>query len=241
MYTGIKYHAITHDKMHDKWPYDPEPRGPRSGRAARQPFPRQPREAGRGPGGPHGHRPPILVAPYDAELFGHWWFEGPLFINDVLRQIHFDQKTVETITPGDYLDRHPTNQVATPSLSSWGAKGYGSYWCNETNAWTWRHVHVAGERMVELARTHPDAQGVQQRALNQAARELMLAQSSDWPFIMTTGSTVPYATRRFNEHTVRFTRLYDELRAGRVDESHLADLESKDNIFPHVDYRIFAT
>ena len=102
-------------------------------------------------------------------------------------------------------------------------------------------MHVAGERMVELARMNPGAHGLQRRALNQAARELMLAQSSDWPFIMTTGSTVPYATRRFNEHTVRFTRLYEEIRAGKVDEDHLADIEAKDNIFPHVDYRIFAT
>ena len=105
-------------------------------------------------------RPPIVVSPYDAELYGHWWYEGPIFLNDVFRQMHFDQTTVETITPGDYLDRHPTNQVATPSLSSWGAKGYGDYWCNETNAWTYRHVHVAGERMVELARRTPSAEGL---------------------------------------------------------------------------------
>jgi 1,4-alpha-glucan branching enzyme len=239
MYTGIKYHAITHDKMHDKWPYDPDAARARVGLHASHFRGNREKQAQALAGGLD--RPPLLVAPYDAELFGHWWFEGPIFINDVLRQLHFDQSTIETITPGDYLDRHPTNQVATPSLSSWGAKGYASYWCNETNAWTWRHVHVAGERMVELARTHPDAQGVTRRALDQAARELLLAQSSDWPFIMTTGSTVPYATRRFNEHVVRFSRLYEELKAGRVDEDFLADIEAKDNIFPHVDYRLYAT
>ena len=68
----------------------------------------------------------------------------------------------------------------------------------------------------------------------------MLAQSSDWTFIMSTGTTVPYATRRFNEHIVRFNRLYDDLRATRVDERWLADVESQDNIFPHVDYRMYA-
>jgi 1,4-alpha-glucan branching enzyme len=239
MYTGIKYHAITHDKLHDKWPYDPEAARGRVGLHASHFRGNREKQVQALAAGMD--RPPLLVAPYDAELFGHWWFEGPLFINDVLRQLHFDQQAVETITPGDYLDRHPTNQVATPSLSSWGAKGYGAYWCNETNAWTWRHVHVAGERMVELARAHPDAQGVLRRALDQAARELLLAQSSDWPFIMTTGSTVPYATRRFNEHVVRFGRLYDQVRSGRVDEDFLADLEAKDNIFPHVDYRLYAT
>jgi 1,4-alpha-glucan branching enzyme len=239
MYTGVKYHAITHDKLHDKWPYDPDAARAKVGLHAghfRGNRERQVQALAAGM-----DRPPLVVAPYDAELFGHWWYEGPIFINDVLRQLHFDQDTVEPITPGDYLDRHPTNQVSTPSLSSWGAKGYGAYWCNETNAWTYRHIHVAAERMVELARRKPGAQGLERRALNQAARELMLAQSSDWTFIMSTGSTVPYATRRFNEHTVRFNRLYDDLRAGKLDEAFVADLESKDNIFANVDYRLYAT
>ncbi|HSN13814.1 MAG TPA: DUF1957 domain-containing protein, partial [Anaeromyxobacteraceae bacterium] len=123
----------------------------------------------------------------------------------------------------------------------WGANGYATYWCNETNAWTLRHIHVAAERMTELARKRPDASGLERRALNQAARELLLAQSSDWPFIMTTGTTVPYATRRFNEHVVRFTRLYEGLTNGGVDETFLRDLEAKDNIFPQLDYRLYAT
>jgi hypothetical protein len=74
------------------------------------------------------NRPPIVVSPYDAELYGHWWYEGPMFLGDVFRQMHFDQHDVETITPGDYLDRYDTNQVATPCASSWGAKGYNDYW-----------------------------------------------------------------------------------------------------------------
>jgi 1,4-alpha-glucan branching enzyme len=239
MYTGLKYHAITHDKLHDKWPYDPDRARARVGMHASH-F-RGNREKQVQALAPGMDRPPIVIAPYDAELFGHWWFEGPVFINDVLRQLHFDQQTVEAITPGDYLERHPTNQVSTPGLSSWGSKGYGTFWCNEANAWTYRHTHVAAERMCELARRFPDAQGISRRALNQAARELLLAQSSDWPFIMTTGSTVPYATRRFNEHTIRFTRLYQDLLAGDVDAAYLADLEAKDNIFAHVDYRVYAT
>jgi 1,4-alpha-glucan branching enzyme len=186
-------------------------------------------------------RPPIVVSPYDAELYGHWWYEGPIFLNDVFRQLHFDQGSVESITPGDYLDRHATNQMATPSMSSWGAKGYAEYWCNDKNAWTHRHLHTAAERMTELARRNAAATGLELRALNQAARELMLAQSSDWPFIMTTGTTVPYATRRFNEHILQFTELYDELKAGRLDEKRIADLEGRDNIFPRVDYRVYAT
>jgi 1,4-alpha-glucan branching enzyme len=96
--------------------------------------------------------------------------------------------------------------------------------------------------MVHLARSHLHAsQPIVVRALQQAARELMLAQSSDWTFIMSTGTTVPYATRRFNEHIVRFNRLAEDLGKGKVDEQHLSTLESRDNIFPDVDYRLYAT
>jgi 1,4-alpha-glucan branching enzyme len=79
------------------------------------------------------------------------------------------------------------------------------------------------------------------RALAQAARELMLAQSSDWPFIMQTGTTVSYATRRFDAHVLRFTRLYEALSSGTVDEAWLRSVESQDNIFPDLDYRLYAT
>ena len=95
--------------------------------------------------------------------------------------------------------------------------------------------------MVELAHRHPSADGLTARALNQAARELMLMQSSDWTFIMRTGTTVSYATRRMNEHILRFNRLYDELKAARVTERWLADIEAKDNLFPHLDYRVYAS
>jgi len=95
--------------------------------------------------------------------------------------------------------------------------------------------------MVELAHRHPAATGLVKRALDQAARELMLMQSSDWPFIMRTGTTVSYATRRMNEHILRFNRLYDGIMAGRVTEQWVGELEAKDNVFPDLDYRIYAS
>jgi 1,4-alpha-glucan branching enzyme len=81
---------------------------------------------------------------------------------------------------------------------------------------------------------------VLRRALNQAARELLLAQSSDWSFIMKTGSHVEYAVKRTQDHILRFTRLYDDIRSGAIDEGWLADCEYKDNIFPDIDYRVYA-
>jgi len=184
-------------------------------------------------------RPPIIVAPYDAELYGHWWYEGPQFLEYLFRKMQYDQDTVSPITPSEYLNLHPTNQVVQPCTSSWGYKGYAEYWLNGTNDWVYRHLHKAGERMVELARANPDAQGLRRRALDQAARELLLLQSSDWPFIMKTGTMVPYAVKRVCDHTHRFTRLYEGLRKGELSEPWLKELEEKDNVFPSIDYRVY--
>ena len=150
MYTGFKYHAITHDKLHDKWVYDPDiARGKAGLHASHFRGNRRSRSSG---WRRSMDRPPIIVSPYDAELYGHWWFEGPLFLDDLFRQLalrpvrHRADHARATTSSG-----HPTNQVATPCASSWGTKGYNEQWLNETNAWIYRHVHVAGERMVELA------------------------------------------------------------------------------------------
>lgn len=186
-------------------------------------------------------RPPIIVSPYDAELFGHWWYEGPDFIHYLLRKIACDSRKLQLITPSEYLSAHPKNQVAMPSMSSWGHKGYHEVWLEGNNDWVYRHLHKAAERMIEMADRFPRAEGTKRRALNQAARELLLAQASDWAFIMKTGTTVPYAVKRTKDHCVRFTRLYHDIGADAVDENWLSEVESRDNIFPQIDYRIYAT
>jgi len=184
-------------------------------------------------------RKPIVVAPYDAELFGHWWFEGPQWLDYLIRKIYYDQTTIKMITPGEYLQIYPCNQVATPSESSWGWKGYHEVWLNGANDWIWRHLHKAGERMVELANTYGAAEGTLKRALNQAARELLLAQSSDWPFIMKTGAMDEYARNRFKTHISYFTGLYENIKKSAVNEGWLAELEQRDNLFPQIDYRVY--
>lgn len=186
-------------------------------------------------------RKPIIVAPYDAELFGHWWHEGPYWINFLFRKIAFDQKTIALITPMEYLERYPVNQVSTPSYSSWGYKGYNEYWLNESNDWIYRHLHKAAERMVELAKTYPQTNEniTFRRGLNQAARELLLAQSSDWAFIMKTGTMVEYAVKRTKEHLFNFNKLYDDIRSNAIDTKWLSGIEDKNNIFPDIDYRVY--
>ncbi|MCL2823790.1 MAG: DUF1957 domain-containing protein, partial [Polyangiaceae bacterium] len=211
-YTGIKYYAITHSSLQDKKPYVPYVAWNRANEHAAHFIAQRANQALKLR--PKMDRPPIIVSPYDAELFGHWWNEGPLFLEMLMRKLHADQGTIAPITPSAYLTEHPTNQVSTPSMSSWGAAGFGEYWCNQTNAWVYRHLHKMAVRMVELAGRFPRAVGLDRRVLNQAARELMLAQASDWAFIMRSGTTVEYATKRTNDHIVRFNRLYDSLIGG---------------------------
>ncbi|MFA5059828.1 MAG: 1,4-alpha-glucan branching protein domain-containing protein [Candidatus Omnitrophota bacterium] len=183
---------------------------------------------------------PILVSPYDAELYGHWWFEGPQWLDFLIRKIHFDQDTLRMVTPSEYLAENPRNQVVTPSMSSWGYKGYSEVWLQGTNDWIYRHLHKASQRMTELAKTYSKngTDDLTKRALNQALRELLLAQSSDWAFIMATGTHVEYAVKRTKEHLLRFTNIYESVKAHRVDPMWLSDIEYKDNIFPEIDYRV---
>ena len=183
-------------------------------------------------------RPPLIVAPYDAELFGHWWFEGPQWLDFLFRKLHFDQSQIEAITPSEYLERHPTNQVVEPSASSWGHNGYNEVWLNGANDWIYRHLHHASRRMEALAARAPT--GVRKRAAAQALRELLLAQASDWAFIMKTGTMVPYAIKRTTDHLARFHRLYDQFVADRLDEGALREIEDRDTCFPGLDVdRIF--
>ncbi len=185
-------------------------------------------------------RPPLVLSPYDAELFGHWWYEGPEFLDYFIRKAYYDQQTFKLTTPSEYLRAQPTQQVATPGASSWGEEGYWKLWLNETNEWIYPHLHIAQERMTDLARRFPHASGLTERALNQAARELLLAQASDWPFILRTGTSPDYARKRVKDHLLRFIALHDQLTATGLDETRLLKMEWMDNIFPDVNYRYWA-
>ena len=183
-------------------------------------------------------RPPLIISPYDAELFGHWWFEGPMFLEKYLR-LCAKQNIIKLITPPEYLSLYPNNQPAMPNMSSWGNKGYNDVWLEESNEWIYPHLHRAADRMINLARQHENADGIIKRILNQASRELLLAQSSDWAFIMKTGTMVEYAVARTKEHISNFLLLNEQLKNNFYDENFLNRIEAKNNIFPDIDYRVF--
>ncbi len=237
---GYKYHRITGKvDLHQKEPYVPEWASQRAASHAGN-FMNNRRAQAAHLNETLG-RQPLILAPYDAELFGHWWFEGPQFLYYLFKQLHFDQDEIRPISPIDYLQIYPENQNQIPSASSWGAEGYNRVWINHQTDWMYIHQNVAEQRMVELATLHPSSDGLQLRALKQAARELLLAQSSDWAFIITTGTMVQYAVKRFKDHIHRFTKLYDMILSGEIDEKWLADVEGKDTIFQELDYRVYSS
>jgi len=238
--TGIKYYRITGPvDLGSKQPYDRDMAMERAAEHAGNFMFNREKQVAWIAGAMNG-RPPLVVAPYDAELFGHWWFEGPEFLNFLFRKMHYDQQDVKTTTVREYLERYPNCQVAEPVLSSWGHKGYCEVWLEGSNDWVYPHLHELADRMCELARNNPSADGVRRRALNQAARELLLAQSSDWAFIMKTGTMVGYAQQRTHVHVTNFNHIYETLHNGDIDEPWLAEVERRHNIFPDMDYRLYA-
>ena len=183
---------------------------------------------------------PIVVVPFDAELFGHWWFEGPLFLERLIRKI-FSQNEFSLTTPTEFLTTHPTQQTAEPASSTWGEKGHLKVWLDPANVWLYPHLHGAARRMHDLVSAQPnDPPGITDRTLKQLTRELLLAQASDWAFLMKTGTAKEYASKRSVDHLTRFNGLYEQLTQNQVDETYLVDCEWRDNLFPDVNWRYYA-
>lgn len=187
------------------------------------------------------NRKPIIVSPYDTELYGHWWFEGPDFINEFIRVSKEQWINYELVTPWDYLTMNSRLQCSKPAASSWGENRDYSVWLNKSNHWIYRELHDCARAMVRLANTYKEATEIEKRALNQAARELVLAEASDWPFIIKNGTTVEYAIKRINTHIERFNKLYNSIVKNSIDIHWLKEIEELDNIFPDVDYRIYSS
>jgi 1,4-alpha-glucan branching enzyme len=188
---------------------------------------------------------PCITAAFDAELFGHWWHEGPWFLDKFLRILAAGQVDgVACPTPVSaysYLVEQPTQQVSHPAVSSWGDGGAFEVWCNAKNDWMWKRIHDVRLRLGAVARREPEWRGtILERALKQATREVLLAQSSDWPFILTMGTQTGYATKRPVVHLSRAHRLIAGLEQGFVNEADLLQIEERDAVFADVDPAAFA-
>ncbi len=185
----------------------------------------------------------VISSAYDTELFGHWWFEGVDWLKGVLRGLAASE-TVELTTASRIIEEHPPDRVMVLPESSWGAGGSHFTWLNVDTQWMWPPIHAAERRMEALVERFPDVDGDKRAVLDQAARELLLLQSSDWPFLVTTGQAKEYAAQRFTEHLERFNQLADLAeQGGPLDQQAqelLANLAERDNAFPAIDYRVFA-
>ena len=265
---GLKYHRITGRDVPQqmKLPYDPRLAREKAAENATHFIGERIKQARMLRDTFEGH-PPLVVSPYDAELYGHWWFEGPQFIDFFFRKLYWDQDEIAAVTPGDFLDSGIPIQIQQPTASSWGENGYYKVWLNERNAWMYPYQHDAERRMTELADRFLNSESGDQgpgsgeisnaepemtnsepatlnselirRLLNQMARELLLAESSDWAFQIYQGTTVEYSTRRFQSHIQRFDMIARMLETGHVDEELLAEIENRDNIFSEIDASIY--
>jgi 1,4-alpha-glucan branching enzyme len=237
---GLKYHRITSRDvaLDGKQPYDPAIAHERAALHATHFITERVKQCARLREHLNGHAP-LIVSPYDAELFGHWWYEGPQFLNFIFRQLYLERESIRAVSPGDFLDSGIPIQTQQPSASSWGEDGYYKVWLNDANAWMYPHQHAAEARMTAFANQHHEPYPLMRRALNQAARELLLAESSDWAFQIHQGTTVEYAARRFRSHIRRFDTLAREIESGSIDTARLAEIERRDNIFEEIDYRAY--
>jgi len=192
----------------------------------------------------------ILTAPYDAELFGHWWFEGPLFLKEVIRKVSKDSEVELTFLAEHYDRSQPTEIISIPE-GSWGEGGNHYIWLNEENEWTWKKIYESEKKMCELAQYYEankdsitdDLADI----LKQAARELMLMSASDWQFLISTWSARDYAELRLSEHYSDFRKLAamadkkikgEEISTGEWE--FFGDCSRRDSLFPEIELEWFA-
>ncbi len=234
-FTGLKYHKITGESNY-KEAYDPQIAFERTKLHAKDFHEKRVQQIEHLR--EYMDRPPLIVSPYDAELFGHWWFEGVDFIYHLFCE--FDKtNTIKPITPVGYIEENPTNQLIRPTPSSWGDKGYYDVWLNSGNDWIYKHLHRMADTIQNLAKQHEKTQNSDtRRVLNQMNKELLLAQASDWAFLMTTGTATEYSTKRTKTHIANFIRLEEMLTEG-IDEEKLSYMEWGHSIFPNLEFEIW--
>jgi 1,4-alpha-glucan branching enzyme len=174
-----------------------------------------------------------VVALYDTELFGHWWFEGPEWLYHVIKKLQ--GSPVKPMTAGGSLEALPPSTIISLPEGSWGQGGFHWIWLNEDTSWIWKKIYRIEAAAAALT---PRIPGLDRRLLKQFFREKYLLESSDWPFLISTWSARDYAENRAAEHFERALSLAGWLEAGRplsaAEESLLAVFEAEDRLFEEV-------
>ncbi|MEM2351737.1 MAG: 1,4-alpha-glucan branching protein domain-containing protein, partial [Thermoproteota archaeon] len=192
------------------------------------------------------HIPGIVVAAYDFELIGGWFYEGPDWLKGVLKRVE-DFEEIGTITLGQYLSLHPPEVIISLPEGSWGQGGGHWVWLNEWTTWCWERIYECEDIMKELAKYYETADEDLKRILRQMGRELLLLESSDWEFLITTWSARDYAENRVSQHYDWFKRLEKMARKKPSNEplspqdyAFLQYTEEVDRLFGDLDPRLFA-
>ena len=189
----------------------------------------------------HNGKEGLIMVSFDTELYGHWWFEGVEFIKQVIRKMNNFIPEIERCTAGEYLEKHPPVDTIQIPESSWGQGGHFYVWLNHLTEWMWPIINGCEKRIIDIVSKYekiPEDK-LLHRALNQLARENLLLQSSDWPFLITTWQAKDYATDRFREHVDRFEYIADMIESGNINDEELKKIEAIDNCFSVIDYRVY--
>lgn len=163
-----------------------------------------------------------------------------MFLEYLFRKAHFDQSDIRFAQPMDVIGNLSRIQSVSMDSSSWGENGYSDVWLNSSNEWVYKHLMECSISIHELASIYKGTEDdIKRRILNQMGREALLLQSSDWPFIMKTGTVVQYAEKRVRVHTNLFQELKEMLISGNVNEDRLKHIEEEHPIFPELNFEIF--
>ncbi len=184
----------------------------------------------------HGDEYGIVSANYDTELFGHWWFEGVQWLGKVIRHLA-QHPDIDMTTASAYITAHAPTEILNLPESSWGTGGTHFVWDNTENHWMWQPIYESETRMETLADAYLEPSADDEIVLAQAARELMLMQSSDWQFLVTTGQAREYAIQRFSQHHARFDKLAASLEARTPNVGLAQELYELDKLFSDIDFR----
>jgi len=178
---------------------------------------------------------PVVTAPFDAELFGHWWFEGVDFVEQLYRQLAGNG--VRPVTARQHIGDGKSRPTIQLTEGSWGKNGDFSMWLNEQTSWTWKRLWALEEAYWAVAAKALGGGPKPRAVLAQATRSMLLAQASDWQFIISTGEAADYANQRFDEHCGQAEDLVRVLASGKIDDATMQRVEAlgaQDNIFPNV-------